>query len=67
MKFIFPGETKWYYDFYDKEGQFLQSFPVAADFGIFIIVDSKGLVYSVTGPDEIPGVRKYEISFVEKE
>ena len=60
------SEVKTYYDLYSEDGYFLQSFSIDPEYGHIIYIDQNGFVYTKTGVDEIPIVRKYEFSFVEK-
>lgn len=66
QQFNFPEEIKLYYDFYDKNGHFLQSFSIDPNYGSIIFIDEQGFVYTKSGADEIPMLRKFEISFEDK-
>jgi|GEM_PF-2231783 len=62
-----PDQFKVHYDLFDSEGHFLQSFLANfKEFGVIAHIDFKGYVYTVSSPDQIPVVRKYQLSFVNK-
>ncbi len=56
-----------YYDLYDSEGHYLQSFYWKENGEEYLIhFDKKGFAYTTSGYDEIPRIRKYKISFIDK-
>lgn len=55
------------YDLYDSAGRYLQTFfwsPNGKEF--FAHIDRDGYIYSFSGPDQVPQVKKYKIAFVNK-
>jgi len=58
------SNSKIIYDLYDNAGCFLQSFENVHDCNEHITyVDRAGFAYTISGPEEIPMVKKYKLSF----
>ncbi len=59
-------DVKRYYDLFDSEGRFLQSFEIDQIYGNIRWIDHEGFLYASNDRDAFPAVHKYKVSFVDK-